>query len=166
MVHRSRSDWLGVRAHEGLVMLRTPLVALMAMVLVAVSAIPCTAQTLEGIAILPADTFQPGPSSGQFIAAANGRIPPFLNQQPVQGVSSVLRAKNGDFLVMSDNGYGARNNSADYVLRVPSHHAGLQNAGRRHRDERRKIVHHAPGSRPSHQLCDRGRFSDVPGQPD
>ncbi len=99
-------------------MLRTPLVALIAMVLAAVSVTPSAAQTLEGIAILPADTFQPGPSSGQFIAAANGRIPPFLNQQPVQGVSSVLRAKNGDFLVMSDNGYGAKNNSADYVLRV------------------------------------------------
>ena len=94
-------------------MLRTPLVALIVLLLVAGSVIPCAAQTLEGIAVLPADTFQPGPSSGQFIAAANGRIPPFLNQQPVQGVSSVLQARNGDFLVMSDNGYGARNNSAD-----------------------------------------------------
>jgi hypothetical protein len=36
----------------------------------------------------------------------------------VQGVSSVLRASNGDFLVMSDNGFGAQGNSADYVLRV------------------------------------------------
>ena len=30
----------------------------------------------------------------------------------------MLRASNGDFLVMSDNGFGAQNNSADYVLRV------------------------------------------------
>jgi len=49
---------------------RTPLVALIAVLLVAVSVIPCAAQTHEGIAILPADTFQPGPSSGQFITAA------------------------------------------------------------------------------------------------
>jgi hypothetical protein len=76
------------------------------------------AQTLEGFASFPADTFAPGPTSGQFIDAANGRTPPFENRQPVQGVSSVLRASNGDFLVMSDNGFGAQNNSADYVLRV------------------------------------------------
>jgi hypothetical protein len=76
------------------------------------------AQTLEGFASLPADTFAPGPTSGQFIATANGRTPPFVDTQPVQGISSVLRAWNGDFLVMSDNGFGAQNNSADYVLRV------------------------------------------------
>jgi len=76
------------------------------------------AQTLEKFAALPADTFAPGPTSGQFIAPANGRTPPFSHKQPVQGVSSVLRASNGDFLVMSDNGFGAKSNSADYVLRV------------------------------------------------
>jgi hypothetical protein len=76
------------------------------------------AQTLEGFAVLPADTFEPGPTSGQFITPANGRVPPFLHKQPVQGVSSVLRTSKGDFLVMSDNGFGAKTNSADYVLRV------------------------------------------------
>jgi hypothetical protein len=76
------------------------------------------AQMLEGFASFPADTFVTGPTSGQFIAAANGRTPPFTDTQPVQGISSVLRAWNGDFLVMSDNGFGAKNNSADYVLRV------------------------------------------------
>ena len=75
-------------------------------------------QTLEGFASLPATTFAAGPTSGQFITPANGILPPFLDQQPVQGVSSVLRASNGDFLVMSDNGFGAQGNSADYVLRV------------------------------------------------
>src|SRR5262245_35370820 len=79
---------------------------------------PASAQTLEGIAILPADTFKPGPTSGQFIAPTNGRIPPFMNKQPVQGISSVLRLSMGDFLVMSDNGFGQQNNSQDYVLRV------------------------------------------------
>jgi len=75
-------------------------------------------QTLEGLAVLPADTFRPGPTSGQFITAANGQTPPFTDRQPVQGVSSVLRESNGDYLVMADNGYGAKNNSADFVLRV------------------------------------------------
>ncbi len=36
----------------------------------------------------------------------------------MQGISSVLRASSGDYLVMSDNGFGAKDNSPDYVLRV------------------------------------------------
>lgn len=76
------------------------------------------AQTLEAYAVLPADTFEPGPTSGQFVTPANGRVPPFIGKQPVQGVSSVLRTSKGDYLVMSDNGFGAQSNSADYVLRV------------------------------------------------
>jgi hypothetical protein len=80
---------------------------------------PALAQaTLSQFASLPADTFTPGPTSGQLIAPANGRTPPFDQRQPVQGISSVLRESNGDFLVMSDNGFGAKENSADYVLRV------------------------------------------------
>ncbi len=75
------------------------------------------AQTLEGFASLPADTFSAGPTSGQFIAPANGRIPPFVDKQPVQGFSSILKAADGDFLAMSDNGFGQKPNSADYVLR-------------------------------------------------
>jgi hypothetical protein len=49
---------------------------------------PVEAQTLERFAALPADTFAPGPTSGQFISPANGRTPPFAHKQPVQGVSS------------------------------------------------------------------------------
>ena len=73
--------------------------------------------TLVRFASLPADTFASGPTSGQFIAPANGRIPPFVDKQPVQGFSSVLRTSNGDYLAMSDNGFGAQPNSPDYVLR-------------------------------------------------
>jgi hypothetical protein len=80
--------------------------------------VPVWAQELEGWAVLHADTFAAGPTSGQFIMPANGRTPPFVDRQPVQGVSSVLRESNGDFLIMSDNGFGAKGNSADYVLRV------------------------------------------------
>jgi hypothetical protein len=83
-----------------------------------VSTDPVVAQTLEGFASLPADTFAPGPTSGQFIEPANERIPPFGEAQPVQGVSAVLRMRNGDFLVMSDNGFGTKESSPDYVLRV------------------------------------------------
>ena len=87
--------------------------------LVLTSFAPALAQTkLEKFASLPADSFAPGPTSGQFIAPANGRVPPFEDTQPIQGISSVLQAWNGDFLVMSDNGFGAKDNSQDYVLRV------------------------------------------------
>jgi hypothetical protein len=76
------------------------------------------AQTLTGFAAFPADTFAPGPTSGQLITPANGRVPPFLDRQPVQGISSVLRTSSGEFLVMADNGFGSKPSSPDFVLRV------------------------------------------------
>ncbi len=74
--------------------------------------------TLVGFARLPAETFAPGPTSGQFIAAANGVTPPFVGRQPVQGFSSVLRVADGEFLVLTDNGFGSKANSADHLLRA------------------------------------------------
>ena len=76
------------------------------------------AATLIGRAVLPADTSSVGPTSGQFITPANGRLPPFVRRQPVQGFSAVLRAKDGGYLALCDNGYGAKANSADFVLAV------------------------------------------------
>jgi hypothetical protein len=73
--------------------------------------------SLAGRAVLPADTFAPGPPSGAFITPANGRTPPFPSQ-PVQGISAVLPAGGGSFWVMEDNGYGAKANSSDFLLRV------------------------------------------------
>lgn len=71
---------------------------------------------LEGFAVLPADTFAEGPQSGTQITEANDRTPPFDNQ-PVQGVSAILPAGNGNWLIMSDNGFGNQANSPDYLLR-------------------------------------------------
>lgn len=99
-------------------MLTRVLRSILCAAVVACLAAPARAQTLEAFASLPADTFAPGPTSGQFIAPANGRVPPFTDAQPVQGVSSVLRTRSGAFLVMSDNGFGTRPTSPDYVLRV------------------------------------------------
>lgn len=79
---------------------------------------PADAQTLEAFATLPADTFAPGPTSGHFILPTNGRVPPFDDAQPVQGVSSVLPGSHGEFWVMPDNGFGAKGNSPDFLLRV------------------------------------------------
>jgi glycerophosphoryl diester phosphodiesterase len=74
------------------------------------------ATTLKGFAFLPADTFANGPQSGKDISA-NGRTGPFSGQ-PVQGFSGVQFANNDKFWLMPDNGYGAKTNSSDFLLRI------------------------------------------------
>ena len=77
----------------------------------------CAAATLEGIAWLPADSLMPGPDSGHFIDAPPGVELPFPGQ-PAQGFSAIIRDRDGGYLALSDNGFGARSNSADYLLRI------------------------------------------------
>jgi glycerophosphoryl diester phosphodiesterase len=78
-----------------------------------------TQPVLEGRAVLPAATFAPGPPSGAAIGGPliNGIPTPFASQ-PVQGFSAILPAERGSYWVMADNGYGAKANSADFLLRV------------------------------------------------
>ena len=76
------------------------------------------AHRLTGFATIAAATFLDGPTSGQFIEGTNGVAAPFLNQQPLQGISSAVLLSPGVFLAVSDNGYGAPENSADYLLRT------------------------------------------------
>jgi hypothetical protein len=77
------------------------------------------AGTLTGFAWMPADTFAPGPTSGQFASSANGRTLPLADKQPVQGLSAVLPGPvDGTFQVMPDNGFGAKTNSPDTLLRL------------------------------------------------
>jgi hypothetical protein len=76
--------------------------------------------TLVGYARLPADTFRSGPTtptSGQFIEAENA---PFVDKQPVQGISSLVPIPDepGSYYALSDNGFGSKANSADYLLCV------------------------------------------------
>ncbi len=83
---------------------------------------------LTGFASLPADTFADGPASGADDGTGapivgtgrTGRTGPF-DSQPVQGFSGVQFAPGGDgstFWFLSDNGFGAKANSADYLLRI------------------------------------------------
>ena len=76
--------------------------------------------TLEGWALMPANTFADGPTAGQFAGAGNGgNALPLVNLQPVQGFSAVLRgAVAGSYLFMPDNGFGTQGNSADALLRM------------------------------------------------
>ena len=71
---------------------------------------------LVGHAVLPALTFGEEIPSGALATSANGVTAPFP-AQPVQGFSGLLRDGDG-WLVLSDNGYGTKANSADYLLRV------------------------------------------------
>ncbi|MGE0860385.1 MAG: esterase-like activity of phytase family protein [Gammaproteobacteria bacterium] len=76
---------------------------------------------LTGWALMPANTFAPGPTSGQFASTAFPATNPLplVNQQPVQGFSAVLRGPSADsYRVMTDNGFGAITNSADTLLRM------------------------------------------------
>ncbi|MFH0351463.1 MAG: hypothetical protein ACHBMF_05975 [Chromatiales bacterium] len=76
------------------------------------------AATLTGRAVLPAETFAPGPISGTLLGAnpINGVTLPFQSQ-PVRGFSGALDRGDGSFDVMED-GYGAKANSGDFNLRV------------------------------------------------
>jgi len=73
--------------------------------------------TLLGRAILSSDAYQPGPPSGAFITGDNGVTPPFPGQ-PIPGFSAVLDAGHGELWAMPDNGYGAKTNSGDFLLRL------------------------------------------------
>ncbi|MEJ8574720.1 esterase-like activity of phytase family protein [Microbaculum marinum] len=103
----------------------------------AAAVLPAAAQqeftaTLTGHAVLPADTLVPAPAdapesvktSGKFAgktpvraADAPGDGPSLpLNGQPVQGFSGIRKLDDGTFLVLTDNGFGAKLNSPDAML--------------------------------------------------
>ena len=78
---------------------------------------------LSGWALMSANTFAAGPTSGQFTTnnfpLANPLPVPAPYGQPVQGLSAVLHGPTvSSFYVMPDNGYGAKTNSADALLRM------------------------------------------------
>ncbi|XHR85513.1 MAG: esterase-like activity of phytase family protein [Gloeotrichia echinulata GP01] len=81
-----------------------------------VIATPVPTVELVSFASLPADTYAEGPKSGQGISA-NGKTGPFPGQ-PVQGFSAVQFANANSFYFQPDNGYGAKDNSADFLLRI------------------------------------------------
>jgi len=68
-------------------------------------------------ATLSADYLAPGPRSGAKATPANGRTGPF-NGQVIPGFSAAVDNGNGTFWAMPDNGFGAKDNSADFRLRI------------------------------------------------
>ena len=75
---------------------------------------------LVGRAVLPVETYAPGPVSGTFLppGVVNGISFP-LPSQPVQGFSSIIDGRRpGEYLAMPDNGYGAKATSKDFLIRA------------------------------------------------
>lgn len=89
-----------------------------------------SANELVGRAVLPAATFEKGPTSGQFLGAGpiNGQKVPFKKKQPVQGFSAILDNGDGTYWVMTDNGFGSLENSADANLRLHLIHPDFETA--------------------------------------
>ena len=76
--------------------------------------------TLTGFASLPALTFVPASEpSGSALGTApvNGVAAPW-EDQPVQGFSGIVENEDGTFVALSDNGFGNKANSGDFVLRI------------------------------------------------
>ena len=130
--------------------------ALVAVILVTPSVAAPPVALLKGRAVLPAATFAPGPPSGAFIGAG-----------PINGVTRAVRRASrcrasrrscrprspAASWVMEDNGYGAKANSADFLLRVYRVRPHSRRPGR-HRHGRRRRVHPAPRSRPQGSVPD------------
>jgi glycerophosphoryl diester phosphodiesterase len=68
-------------------------------------------------ATLSADYQAPGPPSGALATPANGRQGPFPGQV-VPGFSAAIDNRDGTFWAQPDNGFGAKGNSADFLLRL------------------------------------------------
>ena len=75
---------------------------------------------LVGRAVLPANTIAGPPVSGQFVppGTVNGITFP-LTGQPVAGFSAIIKGRHpGEYVAMPDNGFGAKTNSMDFLIRA------------------------------------------------
>jgi len=72
---------------------------------------------LEARAKLSATYMAEGPASGKDTKAANGQNPPYSGQV-IPGFSGVQEIGDGTFYGLPDNGFGAKGNSSDFLLRI------------------------------------------------
>ncbi len=94
------------------------LVAALGLSLACSFSLSAQAAELVGYAVLPADTFAEGPASGQYGGDGSKAAAPRFPSQPVQGFSAVQFGPGGSYVFMPDNGYGAKYNSPDFLLRL------------------------------------------------
>lgn len=81
-----------------------------------------------GYALLPADTYAPGPACGAFDSAGTRGATRFPSQ-PVQGFSALSPLGGGAFLALADNGFGNKKNSPDFLLRLYTLRPDFKRAG-------------------------------------
>ena len=74
--------------------------------------------TLVGWSVLPAETYVPGSAASGHWTSGSATVPAPYPGQPVQGFSATHALADGSYLVLSDNGFGAKANSADFELTV------------------------------------------------
>ena len=111
------------------------------------------AQTLEGFAAVSGRHLRAGPTSGQFIApAAMAACRRSTTKQPVQGISSVLRAWNGDFWSCRTTASARRRTLPTTSSASTASIAGLPDQARRSRHHRRRVVHHASRSQTTRSI--------------
>ncbi len=80
---------------------------------------------LIGRAVLPVETYAPGPPSGSGLVPA-GQTETVINgvhfptpSQPVEGFSAIVGGRHrGEYLMMPDNGFGGKANSRDFLIRA------------------------------------------------
>lgn len=76
-----------------------------------------TGPTLEARAKLDALYQAPGPDSGKDAFDGNGQTHPFKGQV-IPGFSGMIEIGDGTFYALPDNGFGAKANSSDFLLRI------------------------------------------------
>ena len=74
--------------------------------------------TLSAWSVLPAATYVPGSETSGHWTTGNAAIPAPYTGQPVQGFSGTHALGDGSFLALSDNGFGRKANSADFLLSI------------------------------------------------
>ena len=82
--------------------------------------------TLVGWSMLPTETYVPGSAPSGHWTTGNAAVPAPYPGQPVQGFSATHALADGSYLVMSDNGFGLKANSADFELAVHTIRPDLQ----------------------------------------
>lgn len=76
------------------------------------------APVLAAWSVLPATTYVPGSEPSGHWTAGSAEVPAPYPGQPVQGFSGTHALADGSYLVLSDNGFGSKANSADFLLAV------------------------------------------------
>jgi glycerophosphoryl diester phosphodiesterase len=82
------------------------------------------APRLTGRAVLPVETYAPGPPAGAgLVTPANGGVINGIHfptpSQPVEGFSGIVAGeRDGEYLAIADNGFGNKANSFDFHIRA------------------------------------------------